>query len=166
MLLGHDIAMSSLEAQVQTLVEAFRVVGTTRMADVPITNTLLDVAAIDFEVTTDDTGAKAGYGILLTPWFMNLIWLPLDGPTVLPIGQTTVRCLGESEFEFIGACEEQFGPYEMCSLFSPMFEFADQAAACDTAREILRLLRLVPEDMPDAHSGRRAFLFGRARPPV
>jgi [NiFe] hydrogenase assembly HybE family chaperone len=43
-------------------------------------------------------------------------------------------------FEFIGAREPTLGEYQACSLFSPMFEFADQREARATARAALDAL--------------------------
>jgi [NiFe] hydrogenase assembly HybE family chaperone len=43
-------------------------------------------------------------------------------------------------FEFIGSRDAQLGEYQACSLFSPMFDFADQQTACDTALAALQAL--------------------------
>lgn len=83
-----------------------------------------------------------GVGILITPWFMNLVWLPLDSaaPTVR-VSDKRTRVVGNERFDFIGAHEPGFGGYEACSLFSPMFEFVDHGAAVATAFEVLKQLR-------------------------
>ena len=73
-----------------------------------------------------------------------------------------LKVASEEDFDFIGACEDGFGAYEMCSLFSPMFEFADQAGARATAWEILGQLRRAPPALPPPAAGRRAFLTGRS----
>jgi [NiFe] hydrogenase assembly HybE family chaperone len=100
---------------------------------------------------------SAACGILITPWFMNLVRLPLDDTVeMLPPLQKAERDIGPRRFEFIGANEPGIGAFEASSLFSPMFEFEDQAAAAATAREVLALLRPSP-----AVPSRRGFLFGR-----
>jgi [NiFe] hydrogenase assembly HybE family chaperone len=43
-------------------------------------------------------------------------------------------------FEFIGNRDAVLGDYQACSLFSPMFEFADHATAVDTAAASLAAL--------------------------
>jgi [NiFe] hydrogenase assembly HybE family chaperone len=88
------------------------------------------------------TEPPGGVGILITPWFMNLVWLPLDAaaPTVR-VGDKRTRVVGNERFDFIGAFEPGFGGYEACSLFSPMFEFVDHGAAVATAFEVLKQLR-------------------------
>ena len=161
---------ADLAAQAAALTRVFSVIGNTRMQGVPVLHPGLVVETVGFEAYTDADGAQAALGILMTPWFMNLIWLPLQGQTAVPIGQVCERRFGGELFEFIGAHEATFGTYEMCSLFSPMFEFADQATAHATAREVLGLLRKAPIAQAALASapilGRRAFLLGRVWPRI
>lgn len=159
------ILHADLAAQTAVLVRVFRVIGDTRMQGVPVLHPDLAVEALGFEPYTDTDGAQAALGILITPWFMNLIWLPLQGQGAMPTGQVCARTFGGECFEFIGAHEATFGVYEMCSLFSPMFEFSDQASARATAREVLAVLRTVPVAPSSPLAlGRRAFLMGRVAP--
>ncbi len=93
---------------------------------------------------------------------MNLVWLPKDSTAPLA---DEVRTLGSDKLSFMVANEVGIGPYQMCSLFSPVFEFDAQDTARATAQEVLRLLRMIPEPAPkppvvEAPS-RRAFLTGR-----
>ena len=116
--------------------QAFERIARTRMADMPLNNPRLDVATVDFRADADGGFAL---GVLVTPWCMNLLRLPLrdglhDELGVLGVGITGIRELGARRFDFIGAHEPGLGAFEACSLFSPMFEFADQAAALATAR--------------------------------
>lgn len=143
--------------RVTMLTQAFRVIGETRMQGVPVLHPKLCVEAVDFEAVDD-----GAFGILITPWFMNLMWLPFDDAEAVPAGSTRMRELGGERLEFIGAQEMSFGAYEMCSLFSPMTDFVDQDAARKTASEVLRLLRkpLPKPDVPLVPS-RRAFITGR-----
>jgi len=98
---------------------------------------------------------------------------------VLGVGLKASRQIGSQTFEFIGAHENEVGAFACCSLFSPMFEFADHAAAVATACEVLTLLRtpapspaLTPAQKPasvldaktEAAPSRRGFLFGRGGP--
>lgn len=160
----------------------------------PFLHPSLSVEAVGFELYQDldrhqeanRSGERVALGVLITPWFMNLIRLPLEQRNITDqnyTGQVRLHQLNLRPMEFISVVEPEFGFFEMCSLFSPMFEFADQAAARETAIEILRQLRLKPsaevkkilvEERKLASSeivapvaapsnGRRAFLFGRAR---
>ena len=151
-------------SRVLLLEQAFAHIATTRMRDVPVQNMALRVQAVGFAPQTDDTLL----GVLLTPWFMNLVRLPLGEATLLAVGEKAKRQVGTEHFEFIGAHEAGLGAFEACSLFSPMFEFADQAAAVATASEVLALLRapMPQEHKPPPVPSRRGFLFGRSLEPA
>lgn len=194
-------AGGALEARVQALLALYREIAATRMHGLPLLNPVLQVQAIGFELvqpppsspadTRDTTSVgpgaagadvQAAIGILITPWFMNLVWLPLQRlDAAAQVGHKTTRHVGRECFEFITADENGLGSYAACSLFSPMFEFASQAAALATAQAVLAHLRQpVPEPTPAPAltltpppvaepaappalpvPARRAFLFGR-----
>ena len=164
---------ATLPPRVAALESRFRDIGATRMQGVPILHPGLEVKALGFEPSADGSGAV---GVLLTPWFMNLVWLPLghgvgdgagertkvDGPAVLPVGAKRTRAVGHERFEFIGGFEHGVGAFETCSLFSPMFDFVDQAAALATAEQVLAILRAPPPPAAGAPPpSRRELLFGR-----
>lgn len=177
--LAPPAPLPPLTKRVAALQVLYEQVALTRMAGIPILHPGLVVQAEGFE---PESSGRAALGVLLTPWFMNLVRLPLvaDEP-IAAAGVTAARAVGDVKLDFIGAFDEGFGHYEACSLFSPMFEFVDQAAALATARAVLAELRkpkeppasraqpvaLAPtagEDAPQA--SRRALLFGRrAAPP-
>lgn len=127
-------------------------IAATRMAGVPIVREGFRVHALGFQ---PHDGGEAG--VLLTPWFMNLVFLPAPDAPPLAVGALRARSLGTHRFDFIGAHEEGFGPYEACSLFSPVFEFEDEAAALATAHAVLAELR---KTAPPPQPARRALLFG------
>ncbi len=154
-----------LGARVALLQARFRAIADGPMRGLPLNHPGLPVEAIGFEPDRADPGW--GLGVLLTPWCMNLVRLPLraDLPT-LAVGRSASRPCGDGEVAFIGAHDDVLGGHETCSLFSPMQGFADARAARDTAREVLALLRrpAVVErqsvaERPAAPS-RRGFLFG------
>lgn len=150
-------------ARVHTLEQCFERIAGTRMQGVPVQNLLLNVQAVGFARHRWGQDERL-LGVLVTPWFMALVRLPLNAQAdALAVGHKVQVTLGAQQFEFIGADEEGIGAYESCSLFSPMFEFADQAAAVATATEVLQLLRK-PAPVPDAPAqpGRRGFLMGRS----
>jgi len=112
-------------------------------------------------------------GVLVTPWFMNLMLLPRVAAHWHPIPERESRhfVFPAGVFEFIGAVDAELGNYLACSLFSPMFEFDDMAAACDTAAAALQALfdpahrgagpaveAATPAEAPAL--SKRAFLFG------
>jgi [NiFe] hydrogenase assembly HybE family chaperone len=154
-------------ARVEALERLFARIGKTRMAGVPVQNPALLVKALGF--APDPQQPQMLLGILITPWFMNLLRLPsaaaLATDALLVVGKKASRTVGRQSFEFVGAHEAEIGAFEVCSLFSPMFQLADQTAAIDTANEILKLLRMpqaTPESNAPAVPSRRGFLFGRS----
>lgn len=163
-IVGAQAAVMACEERAQALAAAYRGIDATRMAGVPVRHAALQVVAIGFASEAHSGGAA---GVLVTPWFMNLVWFPLgdrspDLPPPLRVGQTRARRIGSQVFDFIGAHEDGFGPFEGCSLFSPMFEFVDQASAVATAEAVLALLRAPRDCAPASAPGRRRFLLGRA----
>ena len=157
-----------LATRVDALVTLYQGIATTRMQGIPLLNNVLRVQAVGFECVAQPEDEKDGdtfaLGVLITPWFMNLVWLPLqrlDQPH--QVGIKMQRHVGSACFEFIAAHEDAYGNYAACSLFSPVFEFENQAAAVDTAQAVLAALRqaaLAAPAAPEAPA-RRAFLFGR-----
>ncbi len=108
-----------------------------QMAGVPMLNPALQVQAIGFRPWSEHW-----LGVLVTPWFMNLMLLPRVQERWQPIPERDSRhyVFPAGVFEFIGGRDVELGDYQACSLFSPMFEFADHAAAHDTAVAALAAL--------------------------
>jgi [NiFe] hydrogenase assembly HybE family chaperone len=116
---------------------AFEGVRATRMHDVPILNPALSVEAVGFAPWD-----AHWLGVLVTPWFMNLMLLPRAAEQWVRLrpGEKHTYVFPSGAFEFIGGREEAIGEYQSCSLFSPMFEFADHETARLTAEACLRAL--------------------------
>lgn len=149
--------MNELAARADALQQAYAGIALTRMAGLPLVHPRLTVATVDFRA---DAQGDTALGVLLTPWCMNLVRLPLrEGMPMLAVGERGARDIGSRRFDFIGAHEAGVGSFEACSLFSPMFEFADQAAALATAQQALNALRARQQP---AQPARRGFLFGRS----
>lgn len=108
----------------------------TRMLGLPVLNPALRVEAVGFQPW------EGGWlGVLITPWFMNLLWIPGEGETLSGrTGDKVVRPLPAGQCEFTVCREEEFGDYSFCSLFSPMAGFSDQDSARTTAMAILEAL--------------------------
>ncbi len=106
------------------------------MAGVPILNPALRVEAVGFR-----PWQAHWLGVLVTPWFMNLLLMPrLESAHWSPVaeGETRTLMFPAGVFEFIGGHEPAVGDYQACSLFSPMFEFADHGGALATAEAVLK----------------------------
>lgn len=154
------------------LEQVFRRIEAERMAHVPILNRDLKVEAVGFQ---DWQGHWLG--ILITPWFMNLMLLPghKSDWLNLPAGKSRIWGLPAGEYEFIAGFEADLGEYHSCSLFSPVLEFVDQEAARLTAQAALAAIlkpdprRATPGGGPiptlekhlDTPMSKRDFLRGR-----
>lgn len=123
----------------------FTTIGATRMAGLPIVNPALRVEVVNF------IPWEAGWlGVLVTPWCMNLLWMP--GQQTTPLGQPGTKVnwrFPTTTCEFVVCQEAALGTYLSCSLFSPMAAFANQEDACITATAILNALRQSPTARPE-----------------
>jgi [NiFe] hydrogenase assembly HybE family chaperone len=111
-----------------------------RMQGVPVINERLSVKAIGFHEWN-----KHQLGVLITPWFMNLMLFPqtrneTGDRTHNKVGSTYTHIFPSGAYDFVVGYEEDIGYYQSCSLFSPMFEFEDQQATELTAKEVLAAL--------------------------
>ena len=127
------ICPDTLSAGLKT---AFTRIQRERMADMPLLNPALKVQAVGFSVWEEYC-----LGVLITPWFMNLMLLPLAGDewAELPSGTRINRSFPSGIYEFILGEEERVGRYLMYSLFSPVFEFQNQEAAVVTAEAVCKV---------------------------
>ena len=141
---------TALRERVNALTRHFTHVHTVRMAGIPLLNDALSVEAVGFEwAAADAAAAPVAEGVLITPWFMSLVRLPLQ---VLPhgnrVGRSVVHPFGCERFDFIGGHDEAIGFYETCALFSPMNGFTSQALALETALASLALVRPAAPALP------------------
>jgi [NiFe] hydrogenase assembly HybE family chaperone len=120
-----------------------------RMHGVPILNPALRVQCVGFRPWGEHC-----LGVLITPWFLNIVLLPCepDAWDGLRVGQKVLHGFPSGPYELIVGHEDDIGRYQMCSLFSPVFEFEDQAAAVAVAEVVLQ--GLMNEDNRDGTSMR------------
>jgi len=144
-------------SEVRALERVFLNIQHTRMQGLDeLLNPMLQVEAVGFR-------AWQGWqvGVLITPWFMNLMILPDRQPLpARPEGDTAYLLeLPEGAIAFLFGHESELGDYLMCSLFSPVKEFADQDTARLAAQEVLKLLFTDRPAEPVPDLSRRRF-FG------
>ena len=138
---------------------AFRAIAAARMRGLPVVNAALEVEAVGFAPWD-----AHWLGVLVTPWCMNLVLLPREPArwASLPPGKKVAYRFPAGVYEFVSGHEAAVGEYQACSLFSPMFEFADHAAARLTAQAALEALFDATHADAAPSPARRAFLGGRA----
>jgi [NiFe] hydrogenase assembly HybE family chaperone len=138
------------------LEQAFVSIERGRMGDVPILNRALSVQAVGFRPWREGL-----LGALVTPWLMGLVIVP---PASSPWaeaepGGSHVLDLPAGTFEFVHWREAPLGDFLMCSLFSPMEQFADQDAAAGVAAAAVDVLA-ADRASAEPKISRRAWLRG------
>ncbi|MFA6220136.1 MAG: [NiFe]-hydrogenase assembly chaperone HybE [Erythrobacter sp.] len=124
---------------------AFTAIARQRMAGIPVMNPALGVAMRGARKLGEDW-----IGVLVTPWFMNFMLLPCEQADQR-IGTKRELALPSGRYQAIWNFEDDIGGYWSCSLFSPMFEFADMDAAIATADAALdEILASPDEETPQA----------------
>ncbi|MFZ2727189.1 MAG: [NiFe]-hydrogenase assembly chaperone HybE [Methylococcaceae bacterium] len=121
------------------LEDCFNTIQLQRMTGIPIINPQLKVQAVDFQAYQ-----QGWIGVLITPWFMNIIYLSDE---LLTVGEKISHQFPAGQFEFTIAYEINLGFYQNCSLYSPMFEFTEQDTAIKTAQSALQALLKLPEKL-------------------
>lgn len=151
------------EPRVALLVDYFQRIAETQMRDVPILNPQLHVQAIDFQPLADQTWL----GVLLTPWFMNLIWLT-QVQEAFQLGESRDLQLDSGTYSLQLNYADGIGSFYSASLFSPVLQFTDQATAVLVGEQVLQQL-LTPSHNNSAQTSatksaklsRRDFLRGQ-----
>jgi [NiFe] hydrogenase assembly HybE family chaperone len=113
------------------------------MKDMPICNAAVSVACVGFRPFGDFS-----LGIVLTPWFMNLCAAPREGAAKVEQqpGATRTLALPAGNVDFLATDLDGFDRLLFASLFSPMQDFVDHAAALATAQAALAALMQTPAE--------------------
>jgi len=132
----------TLEQTLSRLTQVFQTIDLQRMQDLPLRNGELAVEAVGFRLYQEHL-----LGVLITPWFMNLVMLPLReaDKTGLKAGEKTQWRFPGETVEFMSSPLPKFGWIQSAALYSSVSGFASQDAAREVAREALNRL-LEPAD--------------------
>jgi [NiFe] hydrogenase assembly HybE family chaperone len=136
-------------SRVAELVASFERIGRESMRGLPFYNEALSVEAIGFE-----RSGEGWLGILITPWFMNLM-LVSDQP--IPYAETangekrTVELPG-GPVTFLCGGTEDFGMFHAHSIASPMDVYKSQNQARAAARRAIAGVRTPPQAEPAARA--------------
>jgi [NiFe] hydrogenase assembly HybE family chaperone len=130
-----------MEKYASKLVSRFKQIGDEHIRDLPIYHRPLQVEAVDFQ-----PWAQGWIGVLITPWFMNVMLLPRDKNQwqLLALGQKHMQKLPAGEQEFVVGGDAELGPYLFRSLASPMLGFPSQKDARQAAHAALQRLMAPP----------------------
>ncbi|MER2566978.1 MAG: [NiFe]-hydrogenase assembly chaperone HybE [Myxococcaceae bacterium] len=123
---------------VEALLRAYRAIAV-EMAELPIVNPRLSVDALGFR---EWNGGHAG--IVVTPWFMNVVIVLPEGSQVVEPGTRVARQFPAGQLEFVTSVIDGVGPIEGCSLISPMGQFRDMPHALEVARDAASALFTAP----------------------
>ncbi|MBT8441892.1 MAG: [NiFe]-hydrogenase assembly chaperone HybE [Gammaproteobacteria bacterium] len=149
---------------IEQLVEHFEAIHSERMAGLPLCNPALEVEAVGFR---EFEGHQLG--ILVTPWFMNLVLLSeTDAWRDWPQGSKSEWSLPAGPHEFTTSRDEDFPTHLTAVLFRTVQDFPDQDTARRIAAEILKRLFVKLEESPrpnisDKPVSRRELLSGLGR---
>lgn len=152
----------AVDLRISALTVRFRQIGDEQMSDLPFYNPNIEVEAWDFS-ELDETHL---IGVLITPWFMNLIVLPLVLEPIDPhrYGESRQIALTGGARGFLYGGDPAVGAFWAHSLHSPMQQFGTQMQARTEARLRLAQVLTLDERSPQAlrNPGRRALFL---RPP-
>ncbi len=147
-----------MPTDVGQLTERYDAVYREQMQDLPIVNRHLEVEAVGFTAFDEHE-----LGVLITPWFMNLVLLPgTDDWRDSAQGSIIERSLPSGNCEFTVCRDDSLGTYLTAILFRSVTDFPDQTTARAIAEETLEVLLTEPHapESDDNRMSRRA-LFSR-----
>ena len=133
------------------LVDRFDSIYRDRMQDLPIVNANLEVEAVSFDRWEDQN-----LGVLVTPWFINLVLLPTsDEYDGIPQGKLIQCTFPSGPCELTVCHDDVLGTYLAAVLFRTVEDFPDQGTARAIAEEAL--LRILED--PEAPTFKRRDFF-------
>ncbi len=104
------------------------------MQGLPFINSKLRVETVGFQ-----SWEEHELGVLITPWFMNLILLP-EVDADIDQGQKIDAGFPSGNIELTAAQDEKLGLYFSAVLFSSVMDIPNQGTARDIAAEVMREL--------------------------
>jgi len=140
---------------------AFERIHRERMVGLPILNDALQVDVVGF------IGLQERWiGVLITPWCLNLMVLPMNDDGWQPPAEGVWRheTFPGQAFQLLGGVEEEVGSYAFRSLASPVTGYPNHEAVRDIARELLKQLLIPAPETPTATHDAESELITGAQP--
>lgn len=152
------MAETIVKATIVKMVQQFETIYVEHMHDLPVVNKALAVEAVGFHDYFDHH-----LGVLITPWFMNLILLPgTDDWSSKSQGDMSSIDFPSGRIEFAVSHDKMLGTYLSAVLFRSVTDIADQVTARKLAHDVLGDLMKPPRK--ERTVSRRDLLTGlRAR---
>ena len=152
---GHERDPNESAAPVTRVVAMYQRAALS-MKGLPIYNPVLSVEAVGFR---EHEGRHVG--VIVTPWFMNLLVVPSEQDLANWVAGETARLAFPSGlYDFLVSEAEDSALIATCSLFSPMDQFADHEAARIAAQAAADALFEQEAPAPEPVISRRKLLGG------
>lgn len=146
--------MTDMSDTLAELVHHFETIYREHMQDLPIVNRNVQVEAVGFQ---DYEGHELG--VLITPWFMNLVLLPgSDEWAGATQGDTSNIDFPSGPIEFTISHDDRLGTYLTAVLFRSVSAISDQPMARELAGQVMQ--KLFVEANSDRSVSRRELLTG------
>lgn len=143
-----------MSERVAELVRHFQAIYIKHMQDLPIVNPRVEVAAVAFREFEDHE-----LGVLITPWFMNLVLLPAgDAWQASAQGDTTTIDFPSGPMEFTTSRDDALGTYLTAVLFRSVSDLPDSSTARLVAEKVME--NLFVETRKQRSLSRRELLTG------
>ena len=132
--------------RVKELVHHFETIEREHMRGIPVVNSQLSVEAVGF---AEFEGHWVG--VLITPWFMNLVMLPgTDEYQGSEQGAEVEYALPAGSYSFTVTHDDQLGTFMTAVLFRTVTDFPDQETTRDVAETVLKMLFREPQSAETA----------------
>ncbi len=137
-----EMADTIVKETIVKMVQQFETIYVEHMHDLPIVNKALQVEAVGFDDYHDHQ-----LGVLITPWFMNLILHPgtNDWSKTLQGDMSNID-FPSGQIEFAVSHDKMLGTYLSAVLFRSVADIADQVTARKLALDVLGDLMKPPRN--------------------
>lgn len=125
-----------MTASAAQLVRHYQTILDNRMQGLPFVNDALEVEAVGFRDYDEHS-----IGVLISPWFMNLVLLPGTGDwSACEQGSISRLEFPGEAIDFNVCHDEELGTYLTAVLFRTVADFPEQQTAIEVAEQIMERL--------------------------